>query len=81
MRTMGLLLSCVLLGAPMAWGITVNHVKAAPKLDGRLDDAVWRQVDRAELVRRSRKLAGRFRSEIADLAEEHDAHLPDAFDP
>lgn len=37
-------------------------------------------ADRDELVRRARGLAGRYRSECPDLAEEHDRHLDDAFD-
>ena len=37
-------------------------------------------IDRAELVRRARALAGRYRSGCTDLAEEHDRHLDKAFD-
>lgn len=37
-------------------------------------------VDRPELLRRAEALAGQFRSGRADLAEEHDRHLTEAFD-
>ena len=37
--------------------------------------------DREELARRARELRGRFRSGVPDLAEGHDRHLADSFDP
>ena len=37
--------------------------------------------DVRELARRARGLKGRFRSGVPDLAEAHDRHLDDAFDP
>ena len=37
-------------------------------------------TDRDALVRRARDLGGRYRSGCADLAEDHDRHLDDAFD-
>ena len=40
-----------------------------------------RTPDMPELARRARALRGRFRSGVADLAEAHDRHLDDAFDP
>ena len=40
-----------------------------------------RTPDIPELARRARALRGRFRSGVADLAEAHDRHLGDAFDP
>lgn len=39
------------------------------------------RVDRSECVRRARSLIGRYRSDCPDLAEHHDRHLDDAFDP
>ena len=36
-------------------------------------------VDRDELARRAMALAGRYRSGCRDLAENHDAHLDEAF--
>ena len=36
-------------------------------------------VDRDELARRALALAGRYRSGYRDLAEDHDAHLDEAF--
>ena len=40
-----------------------------------------RTPDVRELARRARGLKGRFRSGSPDLAEAHDRHLDDAFDP
>ena len=40
-----------------------------------------RTPDIRELARRARGLKGRFRSGFPDLAEAHDRHLDDAFDP
>ena len=37
-------------------------------------------VDRGEVARRAVALAGRYRSGCRDLAEDHDAHLDEAFD-
>lgn len=37
-------------------------------------------VDREDLARRARRLAGRFRSGQSDLAEQHDRYLDQAFD-
>ena len=37
-------------------------------------------VDRDEVARRALALAGRYRSGCRDLAEDHDAHLDEAFD-
>lgn len=37
-------------------------------------------VDRGEVARRALALAGRYRSGCRDLAEDHDAHLDEAFD-
>ena len=37
-------------------------------------------LDRGELARRALALAGRYRSGCRDLAEDHDAHLDEAFD-
>jgi len=37
-------------------------------------------VDRGEVARRALTLAGRYRSGCRDLAEDHDAHLDEAFD-
>ncbi len=37
-------------------------------------------VDRDEVARRALALPGRYRSGCRDLAEEHDAHLDEAFD-
>ena len=37
-------------------------------------------VDREDLKRRARLLAGRFRSGHPDLAEQHDRYLDEAFD-
>lgn len=37
--------------------------------------------DRDERVRRALALVGRYRSRQPDLAENHDQHLADAFDP
>ena len=37
-------------------------------------------VDRGEVARRALALAGRYRSGRRDLAEDHDAHLDEAFD-
>ena len=39
-----------------------------------------RSVDRNDLTRRARELAGRFRSGHSDLAEEHDRFLDEALD-
>ena len=36
-------------------------------------------VDRGEVARRALALAGRYRSGCRDLAEDHDAHLDEAF--
>ena len=40
-----------------------------------------RTPDMPGLARRARSLEGRFRSGVADLAEAHERHLDDAFDP
>ena len=37
-------------------------------------------VDRDEVARRALALAGRYQSGCRDLAEDHDAHLDEAFD-
>ena len=37
-------------------------------------------VDRRELIGRARALVGSYRSQCPDLAENHDAHLDEAFD-
>ena len=37
-------------------------------------------VDRGEVARHALALAGRYRSGCRDLAEDHDAHLDEAFD-
>ena len=37
-------------------------------------------VDRDKVARRALALAGRYRSGCRDLAEDHDAHLDEAFD-
>ena len=39
-----------------------------------------RTVDREDLARRARALAGRFGSGDPELAEQHDRHLDEAFD-
>lgn len=39
-----------------------------------------RAVDREDLARRARALAGRFCSGDPELAEQHDRHLDEAFD-
>ena len=39
-----------------------------------------RAIDREDLVRRARALAGQFSSGDPELAEQHDRHLGEAFD-
>ncbi|HVS65257.1 MAG TPA: CopG family transcriptional regulator [Thermoanaerobaculia bacterium] len=40
-----------------------------------------RAIDRQELRERVEELAGAYRSGTRDLAEDHDRHLDDAYDP
>ena len=49
--------------------------------DGATDCRTQQEaVHRADLILRARKLAGRYRSGVSDLAENHDRHLDEAFD-